>query len=331
LILLIFIRVQSVFNPWLKILNSIAITMKAHPEIEGVIEHDTAWLFRWLQPNASRAGPLPAPGVWIEGLALGSERPEELRGRLDAAYAAYAPKLPTEFALVDQATLAQLEIERCHRSRAALRAVKVRTALRDFQWAQENYVEELHLMFDGNPRGAIYGLKRSAAGVRFLVERWERLGRQLEQDQTWYGADRIEAIQLQGLSAMVDDLYMSEQAYWTWVWCLAAQPNPKQRDIDLVLHRRNMPKRLQDMDHPVWRPDPDESRARLRALVAEILPPLRELEVQLRSQYEEPARAEAVERALARVDKDEQQLLRELRSHERSLAQAHKALATRWR
>jgi hypothetical protein len=303
--------------------------MKAHPYIESVLEHDTAWLFRWLQPNASRAGPLPAPGVWIEGLALGSERPEELRGRLDAAYAAYAPELPTEVALVDQATLAQIEIERCHRSRAALRAAKVRTALRGFDQAQEDEVLRLSRELDGDPRVAVTGLKRFSAGVRFLIERWERLGRQLEQDQTWFGADRIEAIQLQGLSAMVDDLYISEQAYWTWVWCLAAQPNPKQRDIDLVLHRRNMPKRLQDMDHPVWRPDPDESRARLHQLVAEALPPLRELEIQLRTQYDEPARAEAVERALARVDKDEQHLLRALRSHEQSLAQAHKALAKR--
>jgi hypothetical protein len=55
------------------------------------------------------------------------------------------------------------------------------------------------------------------------------------------------------------------------------------------------------------------------------------LEAELRTRYEEPARAEAVDLALARVDKDEQQLLRELRSHERSLAQAHKALAGRGR
>jgi hypothetical protein len=44
------------------------------------------------------------------------------------------------------------------------------------------------------------------------------------------------------------------------------------------------------------------------------------LEAELRTRCEEPARAEAVDLALARVDKDEQQLLGELRSHERSLA-----------
>jgi hypothetical protein len=97
----------------------------------------------------------------------------------------------------------------------------------------------------------------------------------------------------------------------------------------LVDDRRVMPKRLQDMDHPVWPRDCEESRAKLEQLVADALARLRPLEVELRTGYDEPARAEAVELALARVDKDEQQLLRDLRSHERSLAQAHKALAIR--
>jgi hypothetical protein len=303
--------------------------MKTSPAIEAGI-HDPNRLR--LKRALSRAGPPSfgaAPGLWIEGLALGDERPEELRRRLEAAVEAHTPESPSALALVKQAVVAEIEIERLHRTRASLRAAAMRTALRDVQWAQENYVEELHLMFDGNSRGAIYGLKRSAAGVRFLIERWERLGRQLEQDSTWYGADRIEAIQLQGCSAMVDDLYLSEPAYWTWVWCLAAQPNPKERDIALVLDRRIMPKRLQDMDHPVWRPDAAESRARLQQLVTEALPPLRQLERTLRTRDEEPARAEAVQRALARFSKDEAPLLRELRSHEQSLAQAHNALAQR--
>jgi hypothetical protein len=287
-----------------------------------------------LKRAAVRAGPwpaAPAPGLWIEGLALGSERPEALRERLEDAYEAYAAQSLTEVALVDQAVVAQLEIERCHRSRAVLRAAKVRTALRDFDRAQEDEVDRLRRMLDGDPWYAVTSLKRFGAGVRFLIGRWEWLGRQLEQDGSLYGCDRIEAIQLQGLSAMVDDLYICEQAYWTWVWALAAQPNPKERDIALVLDRRNMPKRLQDMDNPVWPRDREESRAKLQQLVADALARLRPLEGELRTQYDDPARAEAVERALARADKDEQQLLRDLRSHERSLVQAHKTLANRGR
>jgi hypothetical protein len=92
-----------------------------------------------------------------------------------------------------------------------------------------------------------------------------------------------------------------------------------------------VPKSIQDRELPLWPCDPEASRAQLRAIVDRELPPLVALEAELRTRYEEPARAEAVQRALAHADKDEQQLVRELRSHERSLAQAHKALAGRVR
>jgi hypothetical protein len=126
---------------------------------------------------------------------------------------------------------------------------------------------------------------------------------------------------------MVEDLYFSEEAFGTWLWCLAAQPSPKQVDIDLILDRQVIPKALQDRDIEVWRPDPEECRQKLRAVVETALASLRPLEVALRTGYEEPERAEAVERALAEVDKADRQLLRDLRSHERSLAQAQRALA----
>jgi hypothetical protein len=52
---------------------------------------------------------------------------------------------------------------------------------------------------------------------------------------------------------------------------LAAQPDPKQADIDLILRKVVMPKRLQDLDVKVWRPHPAEAWARLRS--KEALPP----------------------------------------------------------
>jgi hypothetical protein len=114
----------------------------------------------------------------------------------------------------------------------------------------------------------------------------------------------------------------------TWVHCLAAQPNPKERDIALVLDRRVMPKALQDRDVAVWPGDPAASRAALAALVARALPPLRARAELLRVKYEEPARAEAQEQALARlaVRKDEVALLRAQRSHEQAFERASRAL-----
>jgi hypothetical protein len=305
--------------------------MTVHPEILDRIRDDTMPRLACLGTRAG-AGPARRPAAqsfWIEGLALGSERSEDLLARLEATRNEYAPATPTEEALVEQVVVARLEIQRCHRIRATLRAQKIREALFRFEEKQEEKVAHLEAYFNKNPAWACIDLKRFAAGVRYMIGRWEHLARRLEEDRTWYGTDRLEAIQLLGHSAHVGDLYFSEEAYWIWVWALAAQPNPKEKDIEIIQNKANIPKRIQDRDIEVWRPDPDESRAQLHAIVARTLPALQELEAQLRTDYEEPARAAAVDRALAQADRDDQAVLRDLRGHERSLAQAHKALLAR--
>jgi hypothetical protein len=233
-----------------------------------------------------------------------------------------------ERGLIDQALQAEQDRDECVRVRATLRAEVVRMADRYWEEAEEDAVDGYRRMLDGDPWAAVVGLKRSAAGCRWLIARWDHLEQALAAGGTWYGGDRIEAIQLQGLSAMVEDLYISESAHMTWVHCLAAQPNPKERDIALVLDRRVMPKAIQDRDVAVWPGDPAASRAALAAIVARELPPLRARAELLRVKYEEPARAEAREQALARlaVRKDEVALLRAQRSHEQAFERASRAL-----
>src|SRR5262249_22629531 len=95
-------------------------TMRAHPDIVEIVAGDCEQCLRRSAPRP----PTPAPGqsscgAWIEELALGDERPEDLRARLEAARAAYRPDSPTAEALVLQATLSQLEVQRCHKIRAS--------------------------------------------------------------------------------------------------------------------------------------------------------------------------------------------------------------------
>jgi hypothetical protein len=238
----------------------------------------------------------------------------------------FTPASPLEQRLIEQAVQAQADRDECVRVRATLRADALRTADRYFVEMEEDNVEHYRRMLDSDrdPAMAVLALKRSAAGCRYLIERWEHLERALAADGTWYAADRVEAIELQGLSAMVDDLYLSEPAYMTWLNCLAAQPNPKERDIALVLDRRVMPKSLQQRDVVVWPGDPAASRSALAALVARELPALRRREEWLRVNYEQPARAEAKEQALARLaySPKEVALLRAQRSHEQAYQRA---------
>jgi hypothetical protein len=233
-----------------------------------------------------------------------------------------------EQGFIAQAVQAQAERDECLRVRATLRTDALRTADRYFVEMEEDNVDRWRRMLDGDPAMAVYALKRSAAGCRYLIARWEHLEQALAADGTWYGADRIEAIQIQGLSAMVDDLYLAEPAYMTWLHCLTAQPNPKERDIALVLDRRVMPKSIQDRDVTVWPGDPAASRAALAALVVRELPALRRREEWLRVNYEQPARAEAKEQALARLaySPKEVALLRAQRSAEQAYERASRML-----
>ena len=181
-------------------------------------------------------------------------------------------------------------------------------------------------MFNESCAAGLRYVTRSAWGCRWAINEWEKLAKQLAEDGTWYGQSRLAAIQLQGVSACLPELYLSEEAYGTWRDCLVAQPNPKQKDIDRILDPQHVPKALQERDVTLWPGNAAQSRARLQALVDRELPRLRALEETLRVQYEEPARAEAKDMALANVTRDEMVLIRAERIYEQSYVRAVNAL-----
>jgi hypothetical protein len=270
-----------------------------------------------------------AHGLKIEVLAPGDEPPAALRARLEAAYAAYAPTTPGDVTLVEQLAASALEAQRCRRLQARLRTEQRRTAELRWEQEQEDEVRRCTLLSNTDPPACLTSLKRTAAGCRWAAAEWRRLAAALAADGTWYGINHHRAIMLQGHSSHVDDLYFSEEAYMTWVHCLAAADAPRQQDIDVILDPKVMPLIFQQRGDVIWPRDQAESRAYLEALVARELPAIEALEAKLRVEYEEPARAAARERDEITTRKQEAQLLRELRSHEHSVQLAHQALVKR--
>src|SRR5262245_14497081 len=102
-----------------------------------------------------------------------------------------------ECCLIEQLQAAEKDWQECVRVRQALRAEAVRTADRCWEEAQEDDVAKYQRMFHISPSAAVVGLKRSAAGCRWLIGEWERLEAALAADGTWYGLDRMEAILFQ--------------------------------------------------------------------------------------------------------------------------------------
>ena len=265
-------------------------------------------------------------GVSIETPRTDLEDPGERVQLLNEWLADYPNRSPIEQGLIDQAIDALIARRCMERVRATVRAEKVRTADLFWERTQQDIVARYLRQFGTHAPSALVGLLRSAMGCRWAIAFLERLQKSLVQDRTWVGFDKIGAIQIQGFSASIEDLRHSEAAYITWIDCLAAQANPKQRDIDLILDPAYVPKSLQDRDVPLWPRDPVECRARLQAMLDRELPRIKALEADLRVKYEDPSRAEARTMALAIVCKEEMQLLRAQRIHEQSYLQAVTAL-----
>jgi len=270
---------------------------------------------------------IPDPSFSVEMLTLPNEDPREHAQLFQEWMAAYSDPSPIEAGLIAQAVFALMELRRLARVRTTLRRQKVRTAVLDLERAQEDNVATWLDRFNDHPPSALVGLLRSASGCRKAIATLERLALELRDEGTWYGLSRHDAVLIQGKSACIDELYFSLEAFTTWADSVACQANPKQKDIDVILDRRNIPKALVEKDVQVWPRDPAACRARMQALVDKELPRLKALEAALRVAQEEPERAEAQVMALASVTKDERQLLRDQRLHEQSYLQASTALA----
>jgi hypothetical protein len=277
-------------------------------------------------PN-TRSGPPPRRHRFrIDEYALLTENAPKLRERLEEWYEYYQPTTPGECELIDMAVMASTQWRRVLACKTALVNEGIRTALFAFDCAQEDEVERYRAMLTTQPGRAVLGLKRSALGVRFLIQRWERLAQLLRDEGTWYGNDRNEAIHYQGARATpAESLFDSEGAFLTWIYCLMAQPEAKDQDFIALGNERVMPAALKDRKTEHWLPLRPMCQQLLEDLVARELAFLRPREEQLRRAYEEPARDSAEIRKQVLAGPDGALLLRHERAHEHQYHCAYQA------
>jgi hypothetical protein len=204
---------------------------------------------------------------------------------------------------------------------------RIRTAIFDFDCASENEVERYRAMLVTSPGAAVLGLKRSALGVRLLISRLERLQRLLHEEGTLYGQARNELINYQGARAVpTESLSESAGAYLTWLYCLMAQPAPKDKDFVAMGNPRWMPAELDDRDPLDWLGSKDVCRQILKNTIERALTSLIERERHLRKNYEEPARDGAELRKQVLATPEGSLLLRHERAHDLTFHRAYGAL-----
>ena len=222
------------------------------------------------------------------------------------------------------AVMASVQLRRVHACLTETVNQEIRTAAFHYNCDQEDEVDRYRAMLDTRPGLAVVGLKRSALGVRFLIGRWERLLGLIQEEGTLYGNDRNEAINYQGARAgNPEDLFHSEGAYLTWLYCLMCQPEPKDEQFVAMGNKRWMPASLMDRGPEQWLGNSALCRKLLEELAEGELAYLRPREELLRRNYEEPARDGAEVRRQVLQGPDGARLLREAEGHDRQYHRAY--------
>src|SRR5205807_2704336 len=86
----------------------------------------------------------------------------------------------------------------------------------------EDAVVQPRALLPTDPEAAVRGLKRSAAGCRWLLAQWDDLSFELERDGFWYAASqRDQAIRLLGLDPAA---HGQDEVYWLRLLNVAAHP-----------------------------------------------------------------------------------------------------------
>src|SRR5512135_1376447 len=201
-------------------------------------------------------------GLRAETLALPNEDPAELAAREHEWNDYYRPRNPGEAYLVQQAVRATIQLDRCARFQTATVTRQVRAAVERFDRGREDAVARFVEMLGDDPDDTLRRLESTASGCRWLVEQWTELRDILGREGRW-ARDDLRCAKLLG-----GDFGDGE-----WLVEDPASPRPEAPGRVAALHEAQ------------------------RELTTHI-DALRAREERLRTERDEPERAEAAERAL---------------------------------
>jgi hypothetical protein len=257
-----------------------------------------------------------------ETRALPGEDAVLLRETTARFFDIYRPTTPGEAACVDDMAWARVQVTRVRRSIQAILVRQCDAAALDYDLGQETEVQRLIDTLRHSPAAALHQLRQSAAGCRWLIGRWERLGTALHQQGGWTTAERDEAIRLQGTTPTPDSVDAARTCrYADWVKIDSPLEVIEPIDLRIVVETMDDPRVIEALAN---RPSKETCLEWLGRLVAEHLEELRGREARLRP-LEEQGRAAAVARAQV-LGAADAVLLRYERQYELMFHRAYAAL-----
>jgi hypothetical protein len=250
----------------------------------------------------------------------------ELREKRDDCYAFYRPSSPGEFEYLNTAVMASIELGRVQASLTEIVNHDIRTAIFAYDCEQEDAVARYLAILETQPGAAVVGLKRSALGVRFLLGRWQRLLRLILDEGTLFGADRDEYITYQGSKVTTpEDLFHSEGAYLTYLFCYMCWPAPKDEKFIAMGNEKWMPPGLMDRQPKEWLGDVLLCKKLLVGVAEREILSLTQREATLREHHETPARDSAEIRKQVLATPLGMQMVRLAETHQRRFDRAFQA------
>ncbi len=233
-----------------------------------------------------RADVLPIPG----------EDPTIAAVRGAAWHTYYQPQSPAAHHLVNECARATLRADRLDQFEAAAVAHQRNQARLDFLARQSNAAALQAARLSDHPAEAHAQLLRTAAGCRYLIERWEHLKSTLKAHDSWKNREATEAVRLMGGLNARDDAWMLRM-------CAAIlggsrhetalrhlfQPGRQPASLGIAFSLDNLPSK-------------PKARQWLESLIELELEWLHEEESQLREAHEVPELTEALELAYISAD-----------------------------
>ncbi len=234
-------------------------------------------------------------GLRAEVVALPQEDPDEVEARSRAWNDHYQPGSPAAQHLVNQCVQATLLADRVHRYHVAAVSARVVEAQAAWDLAREGEVDQLVDLMAKEPAEAVAGLRRTDAGRRWMIGRWEELGRMLDDRGYWTDYERNEAVRMLGLRPEPHHMKGQPGAWLTRLSNLLCRPEPSGTAVGAMFAPDRMPGPLRASYRLDALPDPDACRRSLDATVADQI-------ALLNAGRDDPARAAAGDRALIATD-----------------------------
>jgi hypothetical protein len=267
-------------------------------------------------------------GLTGKGDILPPDLAADAADRFDTYLRALRPEDAVQRDLVRRAALASVRLEYAEHYQAARLSQRARSAESDWDDRRAAEVDEAARQLDADPAAALRRLERIACGAQWLIDRWEELGRAVEQIGHWDEPRIDRAARLLGYATRPDCAAAPEAAALVRhaLGAMAelpepalrryfGEPEPREEGLDDDYDIDIGPPPTYDDGVAVWTPPPpspptleetlrlrlpsaEAARDHLAAFVAAEVERLAALRDPLPERVDAPQRAEAVDLAL---------------------------------